>query len=151
MPKELISMLQKVQNAAVRVIFKKRKFESVSEDLNSLHWLKIEPRIVFKALLLIFKCLSNTAPKLLVDLLQVKSIDPLSIHYRKLNEHFLPAPISSLGHKAFQFYAPRLWNNLPRHITYILDITCFKTTLKTYLFSNFLYYKNCVNRYYRIL
>ena len=106
MSKCLISKLQKVQNAAVRVIFKRKKFQSVSEDLISLHWLKIEPRIVFKAVLLIVKCLAGTSPNFLINSLTVRSEDPLSTHYRKLLENNHDSPMSALGHKAFTFYAP---------------------------------------------
>jgi len=151
MPKCLISKLQKVQNAAVRVIFIKKKFQSVSEELINLHWLKIESRIVFKAVLLIFKCLAGTAPNFLINSLAMRSDDPLSAYYRKLHEHIHNSPISVLGHKAFPFYAPRLWNALPRYLSYILEINLFKTSLKTYLFTDFHDYKIRVNRLVKIL
>jgi len=116
-----------------------------------LHWLKIESRIAFKAVLLIFKCLAGTSPNFLINSLTIKSFDPLSTHYRKLLEHNHDSPMSVLGHKAFTFYAPRLWNALPRYLSYILDINLFKTSLKTYLFTDFHDYKSRVNRLVKIL
>ena len=104
LPKNLIAKLQKVQNAAVRVVVNKRKCQSVQNDLIELHWLNIEKRIVFKALLIIFNCLNGTAPIVLSMLLSTKSNDDLSTHYRKLKVNFYVA--TKLGHKSFAFYAP---------------------------------------------
>ena len=50
MSKELMYKLQKVQNAAIRIIVNKRKHQSVSEDMVKLHWLNIEKRNVFQSL-----------------------------------------------------------------------------------------------------
>ena len=46
-----INKLQKVQNAAVRLITKKSKRDSVLKDLRELHWLRVEERIWYKILL----------------------------------------------------------------------------------------------------
>ena len=55
MPKNNIYKLQKVQNAAARLVTRKTKRQSMSETLVKLHWLNVESRIVFKMLLLVFK------------------------------------------------------------------------------------------------
>ena len=149
LPKNLIAKLQKVQNAAVRVVKNKRKRQSVQNDLIDLHWLNIEKRIVFKALLIIFKCLNGTAPTALSTLISVKSDDDLSIYYRKLRKNFYMA--TKFGHKCFAFYAPKLWNNLPRYLSLIEDLNSFKASLKTYLFNYFYDYKSSVNRMISIL
>ena len=51
--------LQKVQNAAARVVVRKRKRESVTNTLKKLHWLRVESRIIFKVLLLVFKAIHD--------------------------------------------------------------------------------------------
>ena len=151
MSKELMYKLQKVQNAAIRIIVNKRKHQSVSEDMVKLHCLNIEKRIVFKVLLLVFKCLDNSAPNLLIHSISTKSNDSQSIFYRKLHENHFYTPLSSIGHKSFYFYAPRLWNALPRNLTHIIDLNSFKTALKTYLFTEFNVFKSYVNRIVKIL
>ena len=47
--KRNIFKLQKVQNAAARLVVRGKKSCSITSVLNELHWLKIEERIVFKA------------------------------------------------------------------------------------------------------
>ena len=74
----------------------------------------------------------------------------MSFHYRKLKENMFDTATNT-GHKSFQFYAPKLWNALPRYLILITGINTFKTSLKTYLFTNFYDYKNIVNRIIKIL
>ena len=44
----LIRKLQTVENAAARLIFGRRKRESAADLLNTLHWLPVRERILFK-------------------------------------------------------------------------------------------------------
>jgi len=46
--KSTIATLQRVQNAAARMVFNLRPRDSISDDLRQLHWLSIESRIQFK-------------------------------------------------------------------------------------------------------
>ena len=41
---------------------------------------------------------------------------------------------TTLGDRAFQVAAPKLWNNLPFSISSSLSLPSFKKALKTYLF-----------------
>lgn len=52
--RENIFKLQKVQNAAARLILGRRKRDSATEALKKLHWLNVESRITFKILLLVY-------------------------------------------------------------------------------------------------
>ena len=71
--KTVLNKLQMVQNAAARLISLRRKRESVSDVLHNLHWLRVEARIVFKLLLLVYKCLHDMAPDCLVELITVRN------------------------------------------------------------------------------
>ena len=53
----LLDKLQRVQNAAARLIFKTSKYEHITPTLKNLHWLKIRQRIKFKILTLTYKIL----------------------------------------------------------------------------------------------
>ena len=111
------------------------------------HWLNVEQRIIFKVILIIFKCINNIAPVPLINCLQ------LNTHSRgilKLNVNLFNASTTN-GHKSFSFYAPRLWNNLPDNLLIIEDINDFKKALKTFLFSNYYFYKSQVNRIITII
>ena len=47
--------LQKVQNSAARLVVRARKQQPISNVIKKLHWLRIESRVIFKVLLLVFK------------------------------------------------------------------------------------------------
>lgn len=129
LPKASLAKLQKIQNAAVRVIFKLRKRDPVHEHLISLHWLNIEQRIVFKVLLTTFKCLNDMAPLPLTSLLHIKDNSTLLL---EVNTFF---PSIELGRRAFRYFAPRLWNSIPTDLRVISNVDTFKAKLKTFLFT----------------
>lgn len=62
LPKKLISKLQPIQNAAVRVLTKTRKSTHVTPILLSLHWLPVSQIIYLKIILLVFKSLNVLPP-----------------------------------------------------------------------------------------
>ena len=61
--------LQLIQNSAARLITRLRKHDSITPALQSLHWLPIHSRIIFKILLQTFLCSRGTGPTYLKDLL----------------------------------------------------------------------------------
>ena len=63
LPDHLIQRLQLVMNSAARLVFRRRKNDSVSELMIRLHWLPVKYRIEFKVLLLVFKSLNSLAPQ----------------------------------------------------------------------------------------
>ena len=69
--------LQKVQNAAARLVARKRKREGISEVLRELHWLEVEQRIMFKILLLVFKCVNGVCSANLIEKLKYKKCRPV--------------------------------------------------------------------------
>ena len=47
-PKRSISMLQRIQNQAARILTRTPRRDHITEVLIGLHWFKIEERIVYK-------------------------------------------------------------------------------------------------------
>ena len=87
----------------------------------SSKWLLVEERIVFKILLLTYKALNNQARNL-----------------RLSSKCLLKVTISNLksyGDRAFSVAAPKLWNQLPLNIRLSSSVVRFKSSLKTFLFS----------------
>ena len=60
-----IAKLQRIQNSAARLVSLCKKYEHITPILKGLHWLPIKYRIVYKILLLTFKCLSGQSPQYL--------------------------------------------------------------------------------------
>lgn len=64
--------LQRVLNAAARLICPLPKYYHISPVLKDLHWLPIKYRVIFKITLLVFKVLHGLAPSYLENLIRVK-------------------------------------------------------------------------------
>ena len=62
LPAYQLAKLQRVQNAAARLIFEETKFCHITPLLSTLHWLPIKYRIEFKVLLLTYKTIHGQAP-----------------------------------------------------------------------------------------
>ena len=65
----LLDKLQRVQNAAERLVSCTRKHDSIAPVFIELHWLPIKQRISYKILLLTYKALNTMAPQYISDLL----------------------------------------------------------------------------------
>ena len=133
-----LQKLQKMQNAAARLIFMERKYCHITSLLQKLHWLPIKYRIQFKILLITFKAIQGLAPSYIVDLICVK---PLNTRYSLrstkglLLEQAKCKTCVTLGDRAFKAVAPTLWNELPIHIRNRKSLNSFKNLLKTHLFK----------------
>ena len=136
LPDNQIQKLQRVQNAAGRLITRAKKHDHVSPILYQLHWLPIRYRIQFKILSLVFLCINDLAPSYLQELLvqyrpsrnlrsQSKSL--LVSHSLRINTQFY-------GARSFQSLAPELWNNIPDKIKTSETIDQLKAALKTHYF-----------------
>ncbi len=140
--KGIMVSLKKVQNAAARVILRKRKREEATPLLKTLHWLPICEkrgkryfRVEYKYLVLTFKAIHGMAPQYLRDLIVVHQ-PPRSL--RSKSKCLLYAPKTSLvtgGDRSFAKVAPNLWNALPIELRSCDSLCQFKAKLKTYLFS----------------
>ena len=123
--------LQKVQNAAARLIVRKRKRDSASAILRELHWLNIESRVMFKIILIVFKSIHGICSK------------NIKVEYKKVNcrpDDFLLLVTTNVktkyGKRTFQYAGPRLWNALPPEVRKIEKVDVFKKHVKTILFAD---------------
>jgi len=132
--------LQRVLNAAARVITGTRKFDSCLSHIlhHDLHWLDVPERVIFKLCMTVYKCLHGLAPKYIADLCvpvadvvgrrQLRSISRGLLNFPRYN-------MSNYGRRAFCFAGPDVWNSLPEHIRQSASIAVFKRSLKTFLFQ----------------
>ena len=135
-PKYQSDRLQKVLNAAARLIVGLSKFDHISSTLFDLHLLPVIYRVQFKLLFLVYKALNNQAPDYIKDFLHKKNNPTYRL---PSNDHSLLAvPRSnhkSFGDRAFARSAPFLWTNLPCEIRQSPTLTVFKSKLKTNFFK----------------
>ena len=130
-PQSTLAPLQRVLNAAARLVCYLRPREHVTSALIDLHWLPIAARIEFKICVLAYKSLNSTAPAYISDMLMM--LQPVSSLQRQTNlrsatnsELFVPRTRLRVGERAFSSSAPRLWNTLPTYIKRAATLLTFK-------------------------
>ena len=102
--------------------------------LETLHWLPVKERIIFKILLFVYYIVNGTAPDYNRSLLRL--YQPTRT-LRSSNSGLLQIPLSkkSWGERAFAHAGPALWNSLPQELKDSNSSTSFKCNLKTHLFN----------------
>ena len=132
LPSFQIFKIQRVQNAAARVIFMKSKDCHITPVLKELHWLPVTYRIQFTVILITFKALLDMAPSYISSLVHVRQNTKYSL--QSSNAILLTPPLkksaATMGDRSFTMAAPKLWNLLPSEIRNIHKLDKFKQRLK---------------------
>ena len=136
-PEYKLARVQRIQNVAARIVTRCPYRDHISPVLVSLHWLPVKYRILFKVLLLTYRCISGLAPEYLSSLV----VHPKRKHSpRPQYRARLQVPesgvksLKSYGDRSFRFSAPTEWNKLPVDIQEAPTLASFKTKLKTHFF-----------------
>ena len=69
LPANQINKLQRVQNAAARLVSNIPRFCHISPVMYRLHWLPVKYRIIYKVILITFKAMQGNAPRYISDLI----------------------------------------------------------------------------------
>ena len=131
-----IKKVQPVQNITAKPVLGKAKYDSCIQCLQTLHWLPVKFRIIFKILTMVHKCLNSTAPRYLMDFLTeyIPGRDGLQSGG---DTQRLVVPVTKMkmfAARSFSVKGPELWKALPYCIGAIDNFDKFKRELKTYLF-----------------
>ena len=132
-----VNRLQRVQNAATRLLTTTPRYSHITPVMISLHWLPVKFRIIFKVNLLTFKALHGLAAAYLSDIVSFKGDSNYNL---RSNFSYLLALLAirsakTTGDRAFSVAAPFLWNTLPESLRAVSSVNIFKKQLKTYLFK----------------
>jgi len=103
-----IAKLQRVPNAAARLVTGSKTTEHITPTLRNLHWLPVEQRMNFKTALLVYKALNRMSPSYLKEL--IVPYTP-GCRLRSCNKGLLKIPksrTSSFRDRMFSAAAPRL-------------------------------------------
>ena len=137
LPRSALEPLQRVLNAAARLICSLSPRDHVTTALQRLHWLPIEYRIKYKLCLLMHLIHIGRAPSYLSDI--VHKVSSLGRHYTLRSADTLlyvkPRTRTKFGERAFQFAGPDVWNSLPVNLQQVTDTNSFKKLLKTVMFA----------------
>lgn len=137
LPESTIRPLQRVQDAAARLITNTKPSDHITPVLMRLHWLPIKSRIVYKLCLQMHLILTNQCPDYMADMVQLTAANPLRPGLRSASRllYRKPALKTKFGERAFSYAGPAAWNSLPDYIQSDLNTNSFKKLLKTHLFA----------------
>ena len=134
-PDYKLKRVQRMQNIAARIVSRCPYRDHITPVLESLHWLPVKYRILFKLLLLTYKCLNGLGPGYLSCLVMPRKhrYEPRPQYQGQLQ---IPeARLKSYGEGSFGFSAPTEWNKLPIDVRSALTLASFKVKLKTHLYK----------------
>jgi len=146
-PKSVTGKLQRVLNAAARVVTDTGKFDRGLTSLlhDELHWLDVPERVTYKMGDMMYRCLHGQArwhlgtsptisprpPTSLLGFVCVLQTDTSSLYLAVVSTQY--------GRRAFSIAGQTVWNSLPDELRDpACDSDSFRQFLKTILFS--LYY-----------
>jgi hypothetical protein len=101
--------LQLLQNRAARILSYTSKFNHITPVLRELHWLPVQQRIIFKILLLCYKCQHGLAPSYLSDV--IHPYTPARDLRSSSPQHglfYVPRSCIGFGDRNFEVAAPSL-------------------------------------------
>jgi hypothetical protein len=137
LPSSTTAPLQRVQNAAARLVFDLRPRDHVTPALIQLHWLPVQSRITYKLCVLMYQAHTGVLPAYLNETLNScqNTVRRPGLRSASTLDFTTPRLRSKFGERAFSFAGPHAWNSLPSEIRSAENIDCFKRKLKTHLFS----------------
>jgi hypothetical protein len=130
--KKLINRLQRIQNAAFRMILKKKRSDSVSDDFKRLGCLTVEKLLQFRCLCLAHRIIHTQAPEYLAGLLK-EYAPSRTLRSSSLKLLEVPRTNAAIGERAFSVSTPSLWNSLPGNIREIRRYDNFRASVAKYL------------------
>jgi hypothetical protein len=112
LPDKELNKLQRIQNAAARLVSLTKKRDHITPVMIQLHWLPVRQRIIFKLMLLTFKALNGQSPAYISDLVSVYKPQR---SLRSASQCLLQESAGKMitYDRSFSRVAPRLWNRLP--------------------------------------
>jgi len=140
LPWSTVAPLQRVQNAAVRLVLGLSPRDHVSPALLELHWLPVYYRIQFELGLLMYVAHNGQSPMYICDALTPVSRVPSCARLRSADttDYLVPKTRTKFGERAFCVSGPLVWNSLPESLRTVDSITTIRRRLKTHFLNIYL-------------
>ena len=137
LPGYVIARLQRVQNAAARLVLGLRPYDHVTEALRALHWLPVKYRVRYKLCLMMHSVHIQQCPSYINQMVQSVSTSSRRQGLRSSADasYLVPRTRTKFADRAFSVAGPQEWNSLPTDLRLITDTSVFKSQLKTYFFN----------------
>ena len=136
LPAVTLKLLQRVMNAAVRLVAGFCWRDHITPEMRDMHWLPIVYRIKYKLCILkMHAAASNNSPKYINEILVRNSSLQERAKLRSLTSggYVVPRSKTEFCKRAFDVAGPTAWNELPPELRHIPEIHTFNRALKTHL------------------
>jgi hypothetical protein len=104
-------------------------FDQYPPLLQQLSWLPVQSRIIFKACVIVFKCIHGSAPPYIRDLVHKQERNS-RLRQPRSNNLQIQHSRRKIGESSFQVCAPLIWNQLPHELKCIDKLYSFRKKLK---------------------
>jgi len=123
---------------SLRLGFRLRRFDHITDALISLRWLRVPERIVFKVAVQTYRALHGDAPQYLQQFTPVADISSRQrLRSSTSDDLCVPAVrLPTVGRRAFSVAGARVWNALPADVTSAPSLFTFRKRLKPHLFHS---------------
>jgi len=137
LPVSALAPLQRLQNAAARLILGLSRRSHITPALKQLHWLPIKFRVIFKVATTMHNILHKRSPPYLKDFVTFSVSEPQRRQLRSTTARsaVILRTRTQFGRRAFSVCGPGIWNSLPVNIRLIDSHPSFRRALKTHLFN----------------
>jgi len=130
LPKYVLDRLQRVMNAAARMLCSAGKYLHVTGLIRDwLHWLPVAQRIQFKLCLMMYKVMHGLAPAYLSELCASSCVEGRTQSSAR-SDLVIQRTRTKFGGRAFVVTGPMAWNRLPSSVHNSPSLDSFKTALK---------------------
>ncbi len=114
---DLLNSLQVHHNRLARVLTGADIRTHIDDLMNSLNWIRLNERWNSQLLILLFKCLKETAPMYLSSQFNfTQSIHSHGTRSQTFNALVIPSWKAVSGKRTFHYRAVKLWNDLPNDV-----------------------------------
>ena len=141
-PKSATNKLQRVMNAAARVVSGTKKYDlGLTHLLHSeLHWLDVADRVTYKLGVTVYKCLHGQAPDYLSELCTPVAQVAERQHLRSASRHLLVVSrfqLETCGRRTYAVAGPTTWNLFQNNSRVPdMQIDCFRRTVVRLMLSS---------------
>ena len=129
LPISTISPLQRIQNAAARLVAQLRPCDHVIPTMRDLHWLPVKYRITYKLCLLMRWMGKHNLTDTVTATLRIKS--RFGLRSASSDRYEIPWSRLWFGECRFSVAGPKAWNNLPTRLHQTRSTVTFKWHLKS--------------------
>ena len=137
LPQATLEPLQRVQNAAVRLILDLNMRDHVTPGLRQLHWLPVRHRVQFKLCTIMHSVHGGRCPLYIASRVcsVANSASRPGLRSAESSSYNTPLLRTKIGERAFSHAGPAAWNSLPSEIREIDDPVAFRRKLKAHFFN----------------